>query len=129
MDYNRINHTKFLIVYHIILVAKYRHPILNLFNIKDIFKTIEKESDFIILEMEVDINHIHLLIQSVPKYSISQVIRKLKQESTIISWMKHHEILHKYYWKRKVLWSKGYFVCTIGNASKDVIQKYIRNQG
>ena len=37
MDYDRGNNSKFLILYHIVLVTKYRRNILNLFNIKEIF--------------------------------------------------------------------------------------------
>jgi putative transposase len=71
MDYDTSSHSKYLILYHIILVTKYRHRILNLIDIKSIFKTIEKESKFEILEMEVGIDHIHFLIKANPKYSIS----------------------------------------------------------
>jgi len=46
MDYDRSSHSKYLILYHIILVTKYRHKILNLFDIKSIFRNVEKESHF-----------------------------------------------------------------------------------
>jgi len=129
MDYDRSSHSKYLILYHIIFVTKYRHKILNLINIKSIFKNIEEESDFEILEMEVDIDHIHFLIKSKPRYSISQLIRRLKRNSTIRAWKYYNNILKSYYWKEKTLWSDGYFVCTIGNVSKETIQKYIQSQG
>ena len=129
MDYDRSSHSKYLILYHIIFVTKYRHKILNLINIKFIFKNIEEESDFEILEMEVDIDHIHFLIKSKPRYSISQLIRRLKRNSTIRAWKYYNNILKSYYWKEKTIWSDGYFVCTIGNVSKETIQKYIQSQG
>lgn len=129
MDYDRSNHSKYLILYHIILVTKYRHDILNLIDIKSIFKNIEMKSDFNIIETEVDINHIHFLIKSIPKNSISNIIRKLKQISTINSWKLYHNIFSKYYWKENTLWSDGYFECTIGNVSKEMIIKYIQLQG
>lgn len=112
-----------------ILVTKYRHNILNLLDIKSIFKKIEKDSNFVILEMEVDIDHIHFLIKSKPKYSVSQIIRRLKKNSTNQAWKYYNNILKNYYWKENTLWSDGYFVCTIGNVSKETIQKYIQNQG
>jgi len=77
----------------------------------------------------VDIDHIHFLIKSKPKYSVSQIIRRLKKNSTIQTWKYYNNILKNYYWNENVLWSDGYFVCTIGNISKETIQKYIRNQG
>jgi putative transposase len=129
MDYDRSDHSKYLILYHVILVTKYRHKILNFIDIKTIFRRIEKESDFIILEMEVDIDHIHFLIKSKPRYSISQIIRRLKRNSTIYVWKDYNSILKYYYWKKNIFWNNGYFICTIGNISKENIQKYIESQG
>jgi putative transposase len=116
-------------LYHIIFVTKYRHKILNLIDIKSVFRDIVKESNFEILEMEVDIDHIHFLIKYKPRYSISQIIRRLKRNSTIKVWKYYNNILKNYYWKEKTLWSDGYFICTIGNISKETIQKYIQSQG
>ena len=129
MDYDRSSHSKYLILYHIIFVTKYRHKILNLLDIKTIFKDIEKYSNFEIFEMEVDVDHIHFLIKSKPKYSLLSIIRRLKQLSTYRVWKYYNNILKNYYWKENTLWSDGYFVCTIGNVSKETIQKYIQSQG
>jgi putative transposase len=129
MDYDKLQHSKSLILYHIILVTKYRHKILNILNVKQIFRDIENKSKFVILEMEVDVDHIHFLIQSIPTLSISQIIRRLKQESTIRIWQKYSDILSNYFWRNRILWSRGYFACTIGNVSKEMIIKYIQLQG
>jgi len=79
--------------------------------------------------MEVDIDHIHFLIKSKPKHSILSIVRRLKQLSTHRVWKYYNNILKNYYWKENTLWSDGYFVCTIGNVSKETIQKYIQSQG
>jgi putative transposase len=129
MDYDRGNHVKYLISYHIILVTKYRHNILSLIDIKSIFKYIESISEFKIEEMEIDKKHIHILIKTIPKYSISSIINRLKQISTFQSWKLYNHILSQYYWNKKILWSRGYFVCSIGNVSKDTIISYIQSQG
>lgn len=34
-----------------------------------------------------------------------------------------------YYNNNKALWSDGYFACSIGQVPKDIIEKYIQNQG
>jgi len=47
---------------------------------------ISKESNFEILEMETDKDHIHFLIKSEPKVSVLSIVRKLKQESTNRLW-------------------------------------------
>ena len=97
--------------------------------LKQIMISISKESNFEILEMETDKDHIHFLIKSEPKVSVLSIVRKLKQESTNRIWKTQKEYLEKYYWDEKTLWSDGYFVSTIGNVSKEAAEYYIRNQG
>jgi putative transposase len=118
-------------MYHLIFVCKYRkHILTDLENIiKQKFYDISNDSDFKIIEMEVDKDHIHLLLSSNPKISILQIVRRLKQLSTSYLWHNYSDYLSKYFWKSKTFWSDGYFVCSIGNVSKDIIKKYIENQG
>jgi putative transposase len=92
-------------------------------------KSIESVSDFTILEQEFEPDHIHLMIKHRPKYSPSSLIRRIKMMSTRLVWDTKPEFLSSYYWrKRKTLWSSGFFICTIGNASIETIRKYIREQ-
>jgi len=89
---------------------------------------IAKKSDFDIQEMEVDKDHIHLMITSVPKLSPLQIVKRLKQETTMRIWKLHPE-LKQHFWKEKYFWSDGYFCCSIGNASIETVRKYIEEQG
>jgi len=75
-------------MYHIIFVCKYRKAILEPISeeLKQIIIDISKESNFEILEMETDKDHIHFLIKSEPKVSVLSIVRKLKQESTNRLW-------------------------------------------
>ena len=131
MEYETRNHSKFLLMYHVIFVCKYRKQILNPIReeLKQIIYDISKESDFKILEMETDKDHIHFLIKSEPKVSVLVIVRRLKQESTIRLWKTQKEYLRKCYWNENTLWSEGYFASTIGNVSKEAAEYYIRNQG
>lgn len=47
--------------------------------------------------MESDKDHIHLLIDYEPKVSILQIVRRLKQESTIDLWRVHENELKKHF--------------------------------
>jgi len=118
-------------MYHVIFVCKYRKTILEPISeeLKQVIYDISKESDFEILEMETDKDHIHFLIKSEPKISVLAIVRRLKQESTIRLWKTQKEYLRKYHWRENTLWSDGYFASTIGNVSKDAAEYYIRNQG
>lgn len=131
MGYEHKNHSKFLLMYHVIFVCKYRKRILEPVSneLKQAIRGIEKESDFEVLEMETDKDHIHLLVRSEPKISVLAIVRKLKQETTNRMWKSQGNYLKKFYWGEKTLWSDGYFASTIGNVSKETAENYIRNQG
>ncbi len=90
---------------------------------------ISKTSKFKIQTIEVDKDHMHLLIDAVPDISSTQIVRKLKQESTISVWKQFPQILNKQFWKERTFWSDGYFVSSTGQASEETIRKYIENQG
>ena len=79
--------------------------------------------------METDKDQIHFLISYPPKLSVTSIVRKLKQESTIFAWHLYGNMLRQYFWKEKTLWSDGYFVCSIGEANPNTIREYIKQQG
>jgi len=130
MDYQRNNHSKFLIIYHTIFVVKYRRPLLIQYGrwMKSAMLKIAEKSNFRIKEMETDRDHIHLMIESVPKLSPLQIVRRLKQESTYRIWREYPQ-LQKSFWKERTFWSDGYFCCSIGNASINTVRRYIESQG
>ena len=132
MDYNKSGHVKHNLKVHIILVSKYRKPIFknNLSDdIKQFIYDASKLYKYNIIEMETDIDHIHILLEYSPKHSISNIIKNLKQYSTYKMWKIHNLILSKHYWKQKILWSDGYFTCSIGEVSESIIKQYIKKQG
>ena len=118
-------------MYHIIFVCKYRKKLLVHYSedVKRIFSQIMNEYDFTILQMECDEDHIHLLVETEPKISIPQIVKVLKSKSTIELWKEYSQDLRKYFWYKNMFWSRGYFVCSIGNASEETIRNYIENQG
>ena len=131
MEYRSLNHSKFLLLFHTIFVCKYRKKLLIKLGdeIKDIIMDISAESDFDIETMEVDVDHIHLLINSVPKLSPLSIVKKLKQMSTHRIWINNKVLLRKHFWKEHTFWSDGYFVCSTGDVSTQTILEYIKSQG
>jgi len=95
---------------------------------KELMQQIAASSDFEIKEIEVDRDHIHLMILSQPKLSPAQIVRRLKAESTRLIWLGHPE-LQKDFWKKQTFWSDGYFCTSIGNASIETVKHYIESQG
>ena len=122
------NHAKFYLKVHLVLVCKYRKKLLldelvNL-HVKKTMIYIERQSDFKIDIMETDKDHIHILMDISPKVSISSIVARIKKFSTYYI-LKRHKKLR---WLKK-FWSRGYFVCSIGNANPETIRKYIETQG
>lgn len=130
-NYKSKNHSKFILTYHIIFVCKYRKKLLIKYgeDVKQIMYDISKRYDFDIKEMEVDKDHIHMMISSVPKISPLQIVRVLKQQSTIQMWRRYASELKKQYWKENTFWADGYFCSTIGEVSSKTLKHYIQNQG
>ena len=88
-----------------------------------------KPTNFKIQVIEVDKDHIHLLVDYSPNVSVSQIVRLLKQTTTAKVWFSHDTELRKHFWQKHVFWSSGYFVCSTGDASTETIAKYIAEQG
>ena len=99
--YDSSYNSKTYLRYHIIFSTKYRRKCLT--EIRDYvlqsFKYVESISDFNIICMEIDKDHIHLLVSFPPKYSIEQIVRRMKQMTTHYLWNVVPLYLRAFYWK------------------------------
>ena len=127
------NRHKYLLQYHIIFVCKYRKKLLALKEISDYIKQISykicTKSNIIIKYMETDKDHIHYMIETEPTISISKVVNLIKSYTTYHIWKKHTEYLKNHFWKEHTFWTDGYFACSVGNVSEEMLKQYIENQG
>lgn len=123
--------SKFRLLYHVILVTKYRKKLLLTYGdkVKEVTYNLSENYKFNIECMEVDKGHIHILISSNPIYSPKFIASIIKQTTTYNLYKLYSDQLHKEYYKNNVFWSKGYFINSIGNASEETIRNYINNQG
>lgn len=127
-DYNRGGHSKYSMKVHLIFVTKYRKKIFKFDkradDVKQFLYDAAKKYGYEIIQMETDKDHVHILLEYSPKISVSDIVRQLKQYSTYQMWNYHKEYLSNQYWKNKILWSDGYFACSIGQVSQEIIKKY-----
>ena len=132
MQYRTQTRRKYLLLYHVIFVVKYRRKTLSP-TITDTLKgsllKIVSNSEFCIPEMDVDQDHLHLMIDSSPALSISQIVRRIKQQTTPGLWSLHGSYSDRQFWLEKTFWSDGYFASSIGNASIETVRNYIQKQG
>ena len=91
-NYVSTNRSKHYLKCHLIFVCKYRKKLLvgDLDNdMKAIMQSIASHSDFEMEVFESDIDHIHFLIRYIPRLSVTSIVRRLKQQSTMAIWQKH----------------------------------------
>ena len=79
-----------------------------------------------IVDYSMQVDHIHMIMIIPPKYSVSEVVGKVKG-MTASRLRKKFSWLAKVYWKENVVWSPGYFVATVG-IDEDKILKYVEWQ-
>ena len=98
------------------------------YEIKKIMYNIAQENDLNIIEMETDKDYIHILVQYQPIRSVLEIVRLFKQISTYRIWRQNNNAnyLKRDFWKENTFWGDGYFACSIGQVSKDIIEKYIQ---
>ena len=78
-----------------------------------------------IIEAELCLDHVHVLIEVPPKYSISEIMGYLKGKSSLIIFDRHANLKYKY--GNRHFWCRGYYVDTVGRNEK-MIKEYIENQ-
>ena len=124
-------HNVSLIMYHFVSTVKYRKSLLITEiekTIKTICKEISERYEIIFLEIGTDQNHIHFLIQGVPKLSPTQIITTVKSILAKEIFKIHPEI-KKQLWGGQ-FWTDGFYVNTVSKyGGEKQIERYIQNQG
>ena len=121
----------FLLQYHMVLVTKYRHPVLTgLIKelVYDTIQTIFKERGLVILEQNGEPDHIHILFEADPFTAPGELIQVIKTKTSRFARKEFGAtLLKQYYWK-PLFWSDSYFVTTVSENSLTAVQEYIQNQ-
>lgn len=84
--------------------------------------------DWHIEEIGIDKGHIYVHMIIPPKYSVSKVVETIKKNTSRSLREKFSHFLDKVYWERGGIWSKGFFVSTVG-INESVIRRYVQMQG
>jgi putative transposase len=130
-EYVHKNHNVSVLIYHLVFPAKYRKAVFDKEvdqALKEVCIEIEKRYEVKFLEIGVDVDHVHYLIQSVPTYSVTKIV-------TIIKSLTAREIFKKCPQVKKKLWggefwSDGYFATTVGkHGNEGMIGRYVKEQG
>ena len=125
------SHNVTILLYHIVSSAKYRRVVLSSEVDAVLVKTceeIELRYDINFLEIGTDKDHVHFLVQSIPSYSVTKIVRLIKSLIAREVFAKCPEV-KKQLWGGE-FWGKGYFTSTVGqHGTEKTISNYVKNQG
>ena len=127
-DKNSLAHTAWNCKYHIVFAPKYRRQDIYGKIRVDIGKMLRMLCDrkgIKIIEAELCKDHIHMLVQIPPKYSVSDIVGYLKGKSSLMIFDRYANM--KYRYGNRHFWCRGYFVDTVGKNEKKITE-YVRNQ-
>ncbi|MDD3439068.1 MAG: IS200/IS605 family transposase [Clostridiaceae bacterium] len=129
-EYVHKSHNVSVLLYHLVCPTKYRRVVLieNVDNVlRDVCMEIAARYEIQFIEIGVDKDHAHFLLQSVPVYSPSKIAQVIKS-ITAREIFKRVPDVKKQLWGGE-FWSKGYFINTVGRSgNENAIAKYVKSQ-
>jgi len=125
------SHNVSVLLYHVVCVAKYRRVVFDESVeavLLEVCLSIGLRYDIEFLEIGIDGDHVHFLLQSVPTYSPTKIVRTLKSVTA-------REVLRRCPQVKKKLWggefwSDGYFIASVGqHDTEEAVRHYVKQQG
>lgn len=116
--------------FHLVFVTKYRQSVFTTdemqAHMENMIRDIALDNDITIQNISIMPDHVQCLISFPPKLSASVVVKTLKGGAAR-RWFKHFPETKTQLWGGH-LWSPSFFMSTLGNMSKDIVDTYINNQ-
>ena len=126
-EYRRTKTTVSFIHYHFVFCPRYRRKIFLNSQVEERFKTLVREIcdelEIEVIAMECDKDHVHLFLNTLPTFSPTDIMAKIKG---VTSKKLREEFPHLQHLPS--LWTRSYFVSTAGNISSETIRRYVENQ-
>ena len=125
----KLSHAIWYCKYHIVWTPKYRYKILTRelkVEVDRCLRLFSSQKGSKIEELNVQKDHVHLIISIPPKVSVSEMVGVLKGRTAIRVFSKFKKLKERPYWGNH-FWAKGYCVDTIG-LNIEMITKYVRYQ-
>ncbi len=127
-DNNSLAHTTWNCKYHIVFAPKYRRRVIYgeiRVEIGKIIRMLCERKGITIIEAELCPDHVHMLVEIPPKYSVADIVGYIKGKSSLMIFDRHANFKYKY--GNRHFWCRGYYVDTVGKNAKK-IEEYIRQQ-
>jgi len=127
--FQRLSHSIYECKYHIVFCPKYRYRIfkndVEEYTRQQVYRLCQQKDKVEVLELNVQPDHVHVVMSIAPKYAVSDIMGYLKGKLAMRLFQRY-EKLGRRYWGRH-LWSRGYCVSTVG-LDEEKIRKYVKWQ-
>jgi putative transposase len=127
--FRKLSQTIWHCQYHIVWVPKYRFRILSgkvANEVENCIRSFSEQLGCEIIEINIQIDHVHLIVMVPPKVSISGYAGTVKGRTAIRVFNRFRKLKEKPYWGNH-FWARGYCVDTIGLDS-EMVKKYVKYQ-
>ena len=125
------HHNKTLLLYHLVFPAKYRREVFSesvSSTLREVCIGISMQYEIRFVEVGMDEDHVHFLVQSVPTMSVSKIVTIIKSITAREIFSRHKEV--KKFLCGGNLWTSGFYANTVSEYSNaEGIKQYIANQG
>lgn len=129
--YYHNRHSCFVLTYHLVLVTKFRKPILTGALRDMVYNTIEEiveSHDCRLLAINGEEDHVHVLFEAGPNEALVTLVNVIKTQTAKLARRDYIDQLNKWYWE-PLFWSNSYFISSVGSITKSTVTEYINNQG
>ena len=127
--FSKLSHVLWHCQYHIVRVPKYWQRVLKDRVAFELGKSIRVYSERFgceIVELNIQVDHVHLLVKVPPKVSISKLMGTVKGKTALQVFRQFSYLREKPYWGNH-FWAKGYCVDTVG-VDAEMIRLYVKHQ-
>jgi len=122
-------HTTHRLTYHLVWIPKYRKRVLRgplARRLYELLRQCAEMNQWTIEELNVQVDHVHLLIQLPPKQAVAHAMQLMKGGTSKVIRQEYPE-LEEFLWGDS-LWADGYFAESVGQVTESRIKAYIQNQ-
>ena len=128
-QFRKLAHSLYECKYHVVFCPKYRYKILK----DEVSKYVERQIHVLcgqkdgieVIEVNIQPDHVHLVVSIPPKYAVSQFMGFLKGKLALRLFDRYPQ-LRRQYWGQHV-WSRGYCVSSVG-LDEEQIKKHVKWQ-
>ena len=127
--FKKLSHTIWHCQYHVVWTPKYRYRVLDgrvKQEVGNCIRAFSEQKKCEVVELNVQIDHVHLIVSIPPKLSVSSYVGMVKGRTAIRVLQRFRELRQKPYWGNH-FWTKGYCVDTVG-LDLEKIQVYVQYQ-